>query len=467
MSSRLRKSQVRIPLMGAAATLVFLAALAIGTRTVVRRVTLRDIDDDIETLAVAIGSDLELSGLAALESTSLHAGVERNTMAFRLEHHSALLLDHGRVVAVAGDLVRNENRRAAVALSRHSERPFTAIDPFSGQRRESRFRVLRLGGNARGATLIVFRSIEPTLELFARIDLALLALVLAGVAGSAAILANAVRRALGPVETVTRIAESTDATDLSKRVGPPGGGGEEVEHLTRVINSLFERLERAFASQRRLVADAAHELKTPAAAILAEAQEALREDTPPAQRTLLLASIAASARELARETDALLTLARGESGLREWVRTDIRELAEQSIAAIHRRAAERGIRIETSFEGDLSLDAEPSTLRRALDNLLLNAVTYGNSLVEVSARGDAHEVALTVADDGPGVPLEDRERIFQPFVRLANARKSSAEGSGLGLAIVAQAVRNHDGSISVEDRAGGGVAFTMHIPRRT
>ncbi|HKR66136.1 MAG TPA: hypothetical protein VJZ00_20565, partial [Thermoanaerobaculia bacterium] len=287
----MRKSQVRIPLMGAIATLVFLAALAIVTRIVVRSVTFSDIDDDIDTLSIAIGSDLELGGLSALEASPLHAGVERNTMAFRLERHSAVLLDRGAIVAVAGDLMHRQDAAAARRLAEHSERPFTALEPFSGLRRQCRFRVLRLSGAARGATLIVFRSIEPTLLMLHRLDLSLLSLVLLGVLGSAAILAHAVRRALTPVETVTRIAESTEAQDLSRRVEQPRGGGEEVEHLTRVINSLFERLERAFDSQRRLVSDAAHELKTPAAAILAEAQEALRDDTRDAQRRQLLESI--------------------------------------------------------------------------------------------------------------------------------------------------------------------------------
>jgi signal transduction histidine kinase len=449
--------------MGAIASLVFLAALALVTRTVVRSVTISDIDDDIDTLAVAIGSDLELAGLSALESSPLHAGVEKNTMAFRLEHHSALLLDRGAIVAVAGDLIHRPDAQAAQRLGQHSERPFTTFEPFSGQRRQSRFRVLRLSGAARGATLIVFRSIEPTLLMFHRLDLALAAIVLLGVAGSAAILAHAVRRALVPVETVTRIAESTEAADLSRRIEQPSGGGEEVEHLTRVINSLFERLQRAFESQRRLVSDAAHELKTPAAAILAEAQEALRADTPDDQRARLLESIARSARELARETDSLLTLARGDSPRRDWQATDVRELVEHAVALLARRGT-----IATSFDGDLVIDAQAAMLERAIANLVLNAVSYTaeDTAVEVSAMGSASDVTITVSDRGPGIAPEDRDRIFEPFVRLPHARKSTPEGSGLGLAIVAQSVRNHRGEVTVTDREGGGAVFMVRLPRR-
>jgi signal transduction histidine kinase len=454
--------------MGAIATLVFLAALALVARTVVRSVTFADLDDDIDTLSVAIGSDLELSGLSALEASPLRAGVERNMVAFRLERHSAVLLDHGAIVAVAGDLMHREDAAAARRLARHSGRAFTAAEPFSGEHRQSRFRVSHLGGAARGATLIVFRSIEPTLLLLRRIDLALAAIVFVGVVGSAAILAHAVRRALGPVETVTRIAESTEADDLSRRIEQPSGGGQEVEHLARVINSLFERLQRAFESQRRLVSDAAHELKTPAAAILAEAQEALRKDTREEQRNALLESIVRSARELARETDSLLTLARGDSPRRDWQSVDVRELVERAVAMLGRRAAERRLRIESSFEGDLALEAQAASLERAIANLVLNAVCYAeeDTTIEVRATGSAEGVAVAVADRGPGIAPEDRERIFEPFVRLPQARKTSPEGSGLGLAIVAQAARNHGGGIGVEARDGGGAVFILRLPRR-
>lgn len=468
MRFSLQRSQVRIPLMGAIATLVFLAALALVTRTVVRSVTFADLDDDIDTLSVAIGSDLELGGLSALEAAPLRAGVERNMLAFRLERHSAVLLDHGAIVAVAGDLMHREDAAAAQRLARHSSRPFTTVEPFSGQARQSRFRVSHLGGAARGATLIVFRSIEPTLMLLRRLDLALAAIVFLGVAGSAAILAHAVRRALGPVETVTRIAESTQAEDLSRRIEQPSGGGEEVEHLARVINSLFERLQRAFESQRRLVSDAAHELKTPAAAIVAEAQEALRKDTPEAQRDALLESIARSARELARETDSLLTLARGDSPRREWQSVDVRELIDRAVALLRRRASERRLRIECSFDGDLVLDVQAASLERAIANLILNAICYAaeETTIDVSATGSAAGIVIAVADRGPGIAPEDRERIFEPFVRLPHARKTSPEGSGLGLAIVAQTARNHEGEIRVDERDGGGAVFTLRLPRR-
>jgi signal transduction histidine kinase len=125
---------------------------------------------------------------------------------------------------------------------------------------------LALHGKAEGATLVVFRWIGPPLRALARVDRTLAGMVLLGFLGTAAILAFVVHRAIRPVEEVTRMAEEAEASDLSRRVRV-SSGGEEFRRLADVVNALFDRLERAFAGQRRLIADAAHELKTPTAVL--------------------------------------------------------------------------------------------------------------------------------------------------------------------------------------------------------
>ncbi len=467
MTLSLRRSQIRIPLIGAIASLLFLASLAVITRTIVRKVTMDDLDEELETLSVAIGSDLELQGIATVEHAALRAGVESNTLAFRLERHSAVLLHRGRVIATAGELARRASGPAVQALASRPEGTFTAVEPFSGQHWRCRFRVTHLSGAANGATLIVFRPVEPTLRTLDRLDFALALIVILGVAGSGAIIAYAVRRALRPVEEVTRIAAKAEASDLSHRVEVTASG-EEVERLTAVINSLFDRLERAFESQRRLVSDAAHELKTPAAAILAEAQEALRSDTPEMQRQELLKSIASSARSMARESDDLLTLARGETLRSETRPVDLREIAVLAVAASQPLARERRMELRLEVEGMTVVEGDAAALERMVANLIANAVRYGLNASDVLIRvsGGESQIEITVADRGPGIPEADRKRIFERFVRLPDARRLRPEGSGLGLAIVAQAVRNHGGSIEVLAREGGGAVFVVTLPRR-
>jgi signal transduction histidine kinase len=463
----LRRSQVRIPLAGALATLLFLSLLALITRISIRDLTYRDIDDELETLSVAIASDLETEGISQMPPGALHNGVERNVLAFRLEHHSAMLVDGHRILASTGDLVPLATFEKAASLRRHASGTFTLAEPFTGQQRRCRFRITHLGGAARGNTLIVLRSIEPISRTLWRLDLALLLVVTIGVLGSATILAIAVRRSLQPVEEVTRIAEAAQATDLSRRVALRGGGGEEVERLASVINSLFERLERAFASQRRLVSDAAHELKTPVAVIVAEAQEALRDDTHEEQRRELLESIVIKARSLARETNDLLLLARGDGPRSEREEVDLRDVVDTCHAAIGQLIHERGMTCVLKAQGNTVIRGEESGLRRLVSNLFVNAVRYSDEgadlTVDVDGSGDA--VTLTIGDRGPGIDPADRERIFQRFVRLPAARLSNPDSSGLGLAIAEQVARNHDASITIADREGGGSLFVVTFPR--
>jgi signal transduction histidine kinase len=453
-----RRAQIRIPLVATIVTLLFLSVLALTARSFVRNVTFADIDEELETLSVAIGSDLELQGLGGLQQRPLHAGVESNLLAFRLEHHSAVLLDHGRVLATAGYLATHATAGRAAAIAARPEGTFTGTEPFSLQGRLCRFRISQLSGAARGATLVMFRSIEPTLVTLQRLDLALLAIVLLGAGGSALITALAVRRALKPVEEVTAVAGSAEARDLSRRV-EVRGGGEEVDRLARVINSLFDRLQRAFDSQRRLVSDAAHELKTPVAAIVAEAQEAMRSDTDDAHRRELLVSIESSARALARETDDLLILARGAVDASAYTRFNVATVVEGVIRASHAP-------VEMRSEGDVELVGDSRAVERLISNLINNAIRYGGEPITVSTVGDVEGITLTVSDRGPGVSSADRQRIFERFVRLPHGREMNPEGSGLGLAIVAQAVSNHGGTIEVRDREEGGAEFVVNLPRR-
>ena len=312
----------------------------------------------------------------------------------------------------------------------------------------------------------MFRSIEPALAGLARLDRALLAYSLLGCLGTAAILAFAVRRALHPVEEVTQLAESVEASDLSGRVRIRSGG-EELRRLSAVINSLLERLERAFLAQRRLVADAAHELKTPISIIAGEAQDARRGDVSPEQRLRSLETIERTARALARETDDLLWLARGDAGaaLRAGP-IDLAELAREGAEAVRPLAEPRGVRLQVSADVEAPVRGERAALARLAGNLLANAVLYTapGSEIEVDVAVRAARIVLEVRDRGPGVPSGERSRIFERFVRLDAARDANPEGSGLGLAIVEQIARVHGGRVEVEDRAGGGSIFRVVFP---
>ena len=461
---RPKKARTRIALAGAVLSAILLLLLAVGVRSGIRHRAFRTIDEELRTLAIALGSDFELEGLHHLEL--LAPELQANLFEFRLDNYSAILFDSERLLAVSGDLLRHGRSVDPAPYRNRSPEPFTAIEPYSGQRRVCRFLVLALKDKAAGARLVLFRSIEPTLAALDGLDGILLALCLAGFLGTAAILAFVLHRAFRPVEEVTRLAESVDASDLSRRVRV-ATGGEELERLTAVINSLLERLGRSFQAQRRLVADAAHELKTPIAVVLGEAQDALRKEAGAEEKKRSLESIERAARGLARQVENLLSLARGDAAPPPRLEdVEIAEIAAESVEAAHAFAAPRHVRFELLADGGARVRGDRDALLRLAMNLVSNAAVYtgpGTS-VEVACGERCDEAFLEVRDRGPGVPAADRRRIFERFVRLPEARASHPEGSGLGLAIVEQVALAHGGRIEVEDRPGGGTIFRAVVP---
>jgi signal transduction histidine kinase len=462
--SRPRRARTRIALAGAALSAILLLAVAVGARATIRELTYRDIDEELRTLAIAVGSDLEVEGMEHQEALGKVLGA--NMFEFRLQHHSAILFQGEQMLALSGDLMRSRRSVSLAPYRSRTEDPYTAVEPYSGQGRTCRFLVLHLRGKASGGTLVIFRSIDGAMRALTRLDGVLAGLVIAGFVGTAAILAFVLDHALRPVEEVTSLAESVEASDLSRRVRV-STGGEEFQRLTAVINSLLDRLERAFSAQRRLVADAAHELKTPIAIVLGEAQDALRAEGGPEEKRRSLETIETTARGMAREIENLLSLARADAA-----RTapsedvDLAAVAEQSIEASRPLASSRNVRFELFRNGASHVAGDRSSLFHLAANLVANAAAYtepGTS-VEVVAGTHDGEVFLEVRDRGPGISPADRGRIFDRFVRLEDARREHPEGSGLGLAIVAEVARAHGGRVDVEDREGGGTIFRAVLP---
>jgi len=261
---RFEKARTRLAITGALLSALFLSLLAWGMRTSVRSRSFADIDDELYTLSVALGSSFELEGLEESKRDTLKAGLEANAFEFRLANHSAILFRGDQPIQGTGTLLKNQLPGGIAPYRDRPEVPYSAVEPYSGQNRMCRFLVTHLQGKARGATLVLFRWIGPSLRSLSRLDRALAGFVLIGFLGTAAILAGVVSRALQTVEEVTATAERVEATDLSKRVRLVGGG-EEFRRLAAVINSLLERLELAFRAQKRLISDVAHEMKTPTA----------------------------------------------------------------------------------------------------------------------------------------------------------------------------------------------------------
>ncbi|MEU3899557.1 ATP-binding protein [Streptomyces sp. NPDC045251] len=260
------------------------------------------------------------------------------------------------------------------------------------------------------------------------------------------------RRALRPVEGIRReMAAITASEDLARRVPVPGTH-DEVARLASTTNETLAALESSVERQRRFVADASHELRSPIASLrtqleVAAAHPELLDLDGAVEDTVRLQRLAAD----------LLLLARLDAGERPAdARVDLAGLAREAAGG---RA---GVRVRA--EDDVTVAGSRGQLGRVLANLLDNAQRHARSAVEVSVRRDGEAAVVAVADDGEGVPAADRERVFERFVRLDAARSRDDGGAGLGLAIARDVAVRHGGTLTVHDAPAGGALFELRLP---
>ncbi|MDT0341381.1 sensor histidine kinase [Streptomyces litchfieldiae] len=265
------------------------------------------------------------------------------------------------------------------------------------------------------------------------------------------------RRALGPVEGIRReMAAITRSEDLSRRVPEPATQ-DEIGRLARTTNETLAALETSVERQRRFVADASHELRSPIASLrtqleVGEAHPELLDLPGAVKDTVRLQDLAAD----------LLLLARLDAGERPLSgEVELAGLVTKELA--RRRAGDRHpVRLAGAEE--VTVTGSRGQLLRVLGNLLDNAQRHAAGAVRVSLRREDGEAVLEVADDGAGVPEPDRERIFERFVRLDDARSREDGGAGLGLAIARDVAARHGGSLTVHDAPEGGALFALRLP---
>lgn len=260
------------------------------------------------------------------------------------------------------------------------------------------------------------------------------------------------RRALRPVEGIrTEMAAITASQDLARRVPVPDTH-DEVARLARTTNETLAALEASVERQRRFVADASHELRSPIASLRTQlevgaAHPELLDVDGAVEDTVRLQHLA---------TDLLL-LARLDAGERPAdARFDLAELVRQQAAGRVGVTPETGVVVEVA--------GSRTQLGRLVANLLDNAQRHARSAVTVSVRREGRWAVVEVADDGDGVPEDDRERIFERFVRLDAARSRDDGGAGLGLAIARDVAVRHGGTLSVREATAGGALFTLRLP---
>lgn len=264
-------------------------------------------------------------------------------------------------------------------------------------------------------------------------------------------------RALAPVERLRRQVDAIGATDLARRVD---AGDDELGALAETMNRMLARIEHAQQVQRRFVSDASHELRSPLATIRQHAEVAAAHPES-ASLTQLAELVREEGIRMQDLVDGLLLLARldeHQSHPIEAVDLDDLALAEA------RRLRGMGVRVDTQGVGAGRVLGTPSLLTRAVRNLADNAARHASGTVTVRVVSSGGQVRLEVEDDGNGIPLAERERVFDRFARLDEGRARDEGGSGLGLAIVREVALAHHGTVAVGEGADGGARFTLTLP---
>ena len=327
---------------------------------------------------------------------------------------------------------------------------------------------LRVGEFVLGRMVVMIATskvqVRETIKGYDDVFTALLAVMLALSAGIGYGLS---RVALRPVRLIQETANHISSDNLSERI-PVSPVEDEISNLARLLNQMFDRLESSFNQVRRFTAEASHELKTPLSLMRLQTEKMLMEGglTPAQEESLQV--VAEEINRLNKIVEELLFLSRAEANAITLVGKpqDPRVFMESFSQDARVLAESRGVKLADVHSGEGQIEFDARWVRQVLLNLLSNALNYTPAGKRVTITSQLSDTGWCVAveDEGPGVPAEQRERIFERFVRLAHARQHD-KGSGLGLAICRSIITLHQGRIWADDSpTGPGLRISFEIP---
>jgi len=450
MRMSLRRPQTlrfRLVLAAAGSILVALVLFGVATVLLVGHELRSSLDSALRQRAQEV-AELAISAPAVLNNPgALETPVSGRSIAVEV------LDAHGRILARsltlgAGLLPEDRLARAAIASGA------TGFENVSLGGRP--FRVfaapIALSGPAGGGAVLVASDTSDISHTTAHLGV-LVVIAGAGAALLAALLAAALtRRGLRPLSRLAAGAGEIERTaDVSARL-PARDVADEIGQLTGVLNRMLASLEEARAGERRFLADASHELRTPVTTLLGNVEFAARHGADPE----VLEELQQDARRLARLVDDLLVLERSDAGESAAGEVDLGEVVRGVVVA-HAGDGDGGRVVGAIGDDHVFVRGDQRALVRAVENLVENALVHGRGRVTISLARDDGFALVTVRDEGPGPDPADRDRLFERFWRGTGA--SSRPGSGLGLSIVSAIVHRHGGRVVVD-----GSAFTLELP---
>ncbi len=349
------------------------------------------------------------------------------------------------------------------------ETNYHRLESPEGAEHKALVRVVQLPG---GFHLLVGRDLDERERLFGIIvnagQWSLALVIVLGLVGGFFVS----RRVLSRIDAMTGTAQTIMAGDLSGRL-PVAGTGDELDRLADNVNAMLERIEALMRGLKEVSDNIAHDLKTPLTRLRNRCEQALRSATGEASYRAALESTIAESDDLIRTFDALLMIARAESGQARDNMTefDASEIARDVGELYEPVADEKGIALTIDAPAAAPVHGNRELVSQALANLIDNAIKYAGpngqangvpAEIVVKAGNDGERIMLSVADRGPGIPDADRDRVVERFVRLEQSR--SAPGSGLGLSLASAVARLHGGELKLEDNQPG-LRTTIALPR--
>jgi len=272
---------------------------------------------------------------------------------------------------------------------------------------------------------------------------------------------------LKPVDRVSSLATRISSTNLKERINYQGPD-DEIKRLADTFDSMLERLEEAFESQKQFIQDASHELRTPIA-IAQTNIEVLEMDNKATIKDYerLKDILKLNLERMSTLSEKLLLLSEVEQEQRNWMTVDLALLLTEIISELKTKAGESGVSFELEpIDESIPVLGDAFRLKQVFVNLADNAIKYNRpgGEVKISARPDDAQVVVEIKDNGIGISQADQQRIFERFYRVDKSRSRAQGGSGLGLAIVKKIMEEHGGTVSVESTLGKGSTFRVTLP---
>jgi two-component system OmpR family sensor kinase len=352
----------------------------------------------------------------------------------------------------------------SIEQARHGSRAWTT-QTWNGTPIRSIYTTLG-HGDATGNVIQVSASLVPLQAANREILFLMLGTVLLGTVATTIGAAWIAGSATSPVLEITEQAQGIQAATVGQRI-TAHGDVEEFQGLVRVLNGMLERLDQVLASQRRMIADAGHDLRTPLTAMQGEIEIALRGERSPSDYRSVLHSVLEEVQRLESISESLVLLARVEGGALKpnRVKTEIAPLVAQAVQRAQSHSAGREIRWRPPSVGSPTADVDERMLTVVMDLLLDNSVrhTPQGTEVDVGVEESRQRVTITVEDTGPGIPLDRLPHLFERFYR-DDAARTRAAGAGLGLSIASAIVEAHGGTIQASGSERGGLRITIQLP---